>query len=245
MRGIRLPIIPVRVGGLNAWSCTLFRSLCSSKSKINSNTNSNNTKEPVPQSYNDAYRQLQNLDFMTAAKILFTSPPKEKKFGFDFHLVQFFFACMPSLAVYLVAQYARYEIRRMEAEAEQKKKQKEEEEKAKDMESSTMEEEGGSDPELLKVKVRLDALEEAVKEIVDETKKLSTGMTKDPEGGREDQPTNLQNISKPSSSAADNQHGKSTAGELVPDVSGDKAREFNATASASQTGNRNSHESKK
>ncbi|KAI8544222.1 hypothetical protein RHMOL_Rhmol08G0279100 [Rhododendron molle] len=33
----------------------------------------------------------------------------------DFHLVQFFFACMPSLAVYLVAQYARYEMRRMEA----------------------------------------------------------------------------------------------------------------------------------
>ncbi|KAJ8635085.1 hypothetical protein MRB53_009352 [Persea americana] len=241
MRGIRLPIIPV--GGINAWSCTLFRTLCSSK--INTSNSSNNTKEAVPQSYNDAYRQLQNLDFMTAAKILFTSPPKEKKFGFDFHLVQFFFACMPSLAVYLVAQYARYEIRRMEAEAELKKKQKEEEEKAKEMESSTMQEEGGSDPELLKVKVRLDALEEAVKEIVDETKKLSTGMTKDPEGGREDQPTNLQNISKPSGSAADNQHGKSTVGELTPDASGDKAREFNATASACQTGNRNSHESKK
>lgn len=29
----------------------------------------------------DAYRQLQNLDFMTAAKILFTTPPKRKKFG--------------------------------------------------------------------------------------------------------------------------------------------------------------------
>lgn len=77
MRGIRLPIIPV--GGLNAWSCTLFRTLCSSK--INTNNSSNNTKEAVPQSYNDAYRQLQNLDFMTAAKILFTSPSKEKKFG--------------------------------------------------------------------------------------------------------------------------------------------------------------------
>lgn len=113
------------------------------------------------------------------------------------------------------------------------------------MESSTMQEEGGSDPELLKVKVRLDALEEAVKEIVDETKKLSTGMTKDPEGGREDQHTNLQNISKPSSSAADNQHGKSIVGELTPDVSGDKVREFNATAGAPQAGNRNSHESKK
>uniref|UniRef100_A0A7N2LN91 Uncharacterized protein n=1 Tax=Quercus lobata TaxID=97700 RepID=A0A7N2LN91_QUELO len=33
----------------------------------------------------------------------------------DFHLVQLFFACMPSLAVYLVAQYARYDMRKMEA----------------------------------------------------------------------------------------------------------------------------------
>ncbi|XP_077250231.1 uncharacterized protein LOC143889769 isoform X4 [Tasmannia lanceolata] len=63
---------------------------------------------------NDAYRQLEKLDFMTAAKMLFTKPPKEKKFGLDFHLVQLFFVCMPSLAVYLVAQYARYEIKRME-----------------------------------------------------------------------------------------------------------------------------------
>ncbi|KAF9594161.1 hypothetical protein IFM89_028818 [Coptis chinensis] len=37
---------------------------------------------------------------------------------------------MPSLAVYLVAQYARYEIKRMEAEAGVKKKQAEEVEKA-------------------------------------------------------------------------------------------------------------------
>lgn len=74
--------------------------------------------------YDETYRQLDKLDFMTAAKILFTTPPKKKKFGIDFHLVQFFFACMPSLAVYLVAQYARYEMRRMEAELEAKRKQK-------------------------------------------------------------------------------------------------------------------------
>ncbi|XP_072969822.1 uncharacterized protein [Typha angustifolia] len=117
----------------------------------------------------EAYRQLQNLDFMTAAKILFTTPPKPKKFGLDFHLVQLFFVCMPSLAVYLVAQYARYEIRRMEAEVEQKKKQAEEEEKAKQAELESVEED--SDVKLSKVIVRLDALEEVIKDIVDEKKK--------------------------------------------------------------------------
>ncbi|KAF5178934.1 stress response NST1-like protein, partial [Thalictrum thalictroides] len=45
----------------------------------------------------DAYKQLDKLDFMTAAKILFTTPPKKKKFGLDFHLVQLFFCCMPPL----------------------------------------------------------------------------------------------------------------------------------------------------
>ncbi|THU71848.1 hypothetical protein C4D60_Mb04t05850 [Musa balbisiana] len=97
----------------------------------------------------EAYRRLENLDFMTAAKILFTNPPKRKKFGLDFHLVQLFFACLPSLAVYLVAQYARYEIRRMEAELEDKKKQDEEKQKAKEAEMSNDEEK--SEAELSKV----------------------------------------------------------------------------------------------
>lgn len=117
-------------------------------------------------------------------------------------------------------------------EVELKKKQ-EDEEKAKEMESSTMEEEG-SDFELLKVKVRLDALEESVKVIVDETKKLSSGMTKDSEGSKEEQPANLQNTSKASSSAADNHQSKSTVGELTPDARGAKARESNSTDNVSQ-----------
>lgn len=74
--------------------------------------NINNNKVVIT---DERYQQLKNLNMMTTLKMLFTDPPKKKKFGFDFHLVQFFFACMPSLAVYLVAQYARYEIRRMEA----------------------------------------------------------------------------------------------------------------------------------
>lgn len=118
----------------------------------------------------EAYRDLDKLDFMKAAKILFSDPPKKKKFGLDFHLVQLFFALMPPLAVYLVAQYARYEMRKMEAELEQKKKA-EEEEKAKEMEKLAEEKGQESDPELLKVKERLEALEETVKEIVVETKK--------------------------------------------------------------------------
>lgn len=77
----------------------------------------------------EAYQQLENLDFKSAAKILFTTPPKRKKFGqvpllwfdcyrgikwlmfwhtwrdsvfecrLDFHLVQLFFTCLPSLGI--------------------------------------------------------------------------------------------------------------------------------------------------
>ncbi|QCE02153.1 myb-like protein X [Vigna unguiculata] len=147
-------------------------SFCTSTKSSNNNGDNKNTV------VDERYRQLENLDMVTAAKILFTDPPKKRKFGFDFHLVQFFFACLPSLAVYLVAQYARYEMRTMEADVEKKKKQKEEEEakeKEKEMELNPPEEkEEKYDPELSEVKVRLEKLEEAVKEIVVETKKQSS-----------------------------------------------------------------------
>lgn len=145
------------------------RSFCKNPNK----TDDNRDKiESNVSSYHDAYKQLEKLDFTTAAKILFTDPPKKKKFGIDFHLVQLFFVCMPSLAVYLVAQYARYEMRRMEAELEQKKavedkKKQEEEEKAKELELKEAEEKAKSNPELLEVKRRLGKLEEAVNEIVE------------------------------------------------------------------------------
>ncbi|KAK7349112.1 hypothetical protein VNO77_06211 [Canavalia gladiata] len=118
-------------------------SFCTSGKNKNKNNNNIYTAD-------ERYRQLQNLDMMTAAKILFTDPPKKKKFGFDFHL-----------------------------EVEQKRKQKEEEEakeKEKEMELNPPEEkEEKSDPQLSEVKVRLEKLEEAVKEIVVETKKQSSG----------------------------------------------------------------------
>ncbi|KAL5574487.1 hypothetical protein UlMin_016186 [Ulmus minor] len=135
--------------------------------------------------YDESYRQLDNLDFMTAAKMLFSEPPKKKKFGFDFHLVQFFFALMPSFAVYLVAQYARYEMRKMEKDLEKKKK-KEEEEKAKELELNAAEKEEENFPGLLEVKTRLEKLEETVKEIAVESKKQSgSGLEKSQEGGNE------------------------------------------------------------
>ncbi|GMJ08427.1 hypothetical protein HRI_004511900 [Hibiscus trionum] len=144
--------------------------------KDSKNTKNNNSDivdgkiESNVSTLNESYRQLDNLDFMTAAKILFTQPPKKKKFGMDFHLVQLFFACMPSLAVYLVAQYARYEMRKMEAELEEKKKLEEEAKRKQEEEEG---EEIVTDPELVEVKVRLGKLEEALKEIADESKKQS------------------------------------------------------------------------
>ena len=67
-------------------------------------------------------------------------------------------------------------------ELEQKKKKEEEEAKAKELELK--EKEAESVPELLEVKTRLDKLEEAVKEIVVESKKQSSsGVAKDLESG--------------------------------------------------------------
>ncbi|PKU80017.1 hypothetical protein MA16_Dca014382 [Dendrobium catenatum] len=150
-----------------------FQAFSAASSHTSSSRDSNSSKKELLLTEEaatrlDAYRELQNLNFKSAAKILFTKPPKGKKL--DFHLVQLFFACLPSLAVYLVAQYARSEIRRMEAEVEKKKKETEEKERVKDAEVTPTKEEPNK--ELSEVKTRLDALEEAVKEIVDEKRKI-------------------------------------------------------------------------
>ncbi|OWM69603.1 uncharacterized protein LOC116201783 [Punica granatum] len=143
-------------------------------------------------SYIETYKKLDNLDFPTAAKILLAEPPKKKRFGFDFHLVQFFFACMPSLAAYLVAQYARYEMRKMEAEQEEKRKQQEEEEKAKamELEAAEQEKEAGAEREIHEVKERLDKLEQTVREVVVEAKRkpsTSSDEKEDTAVGKESQ----------------------------------------------------------
>ncbi|KAF3457507.1 hypothetical protein FNV43_RR02165 [Rhamnella rubrinervis] len=120
--------------------------------------------------YDTAYQQFDKLDFLTAAKILFTGPLRKGNLGLiSTWYNSSLYACLlwvyqfTCLTVYLVAQYARYEIRRMEEELEQKKKI-EEEEKAKKVElAANDEKEAGSIPELLEVKERLDKLEETVK----------------------------------------------------------------------------------
>ncbi|KAM0033352.1 hypothetical protein Hdeb2414_s0016g00485211 [Helianthus debilis subsp. tardiflorus] len=142
-----------------------FRSKClstnNSKHIIEPNKNGESSNSLT---HHDSYRDLDKLDFMTAAKILFTTPPKKKKFGLDFHLVQLFFVCLPSLAVYLVAQYARHEMKKMDAELE--KRRIEESKKIKATEEEVLK----SNPQLLEVKERLDSLEKTVKEIVTESK---------------------------------------------------------------------------
>ncbi|XP_076898342.1 uncharacterized protein LOC143551879 [Bidens hawaiensis] len=124
----------------------------------------NNGEKSDSLTHHDSYRDLDKLDFMTAAKILFTTPPKKKKFGLDFHLVQLFFVCLPSLAVYLVAQYARHEMKKMDAELE--KRRIEEAKKLKETEDEVLK----SNPHLMEVKERLDSLEKTVKEMVTESK---------------------------------------------------------------------------
>ncbi|KAL6012084.1 hypothetical protein ACLOJK_002559 [Asimina triloba] len=194
------------------------RHLCTSTSGGKSTSNGSDTKSAAIAAHQETYKQLQNLDFMTAAKMLFTAPPQKKKFGLDFHLAYFLVT-----AVYLVAQYARYEIRRMEAEAEQKKKEAEEEEKAKELDLKVADEER-SGSELSKVKVRLDALEETVKEIADETKKLSAvTASKDQVSSIKEEPTSV-NTSTPrksesSVSTKDEQDKKSKTGESSSDSS--------------------------
>ncbi|XVE89169.1 hypothetical protein DITRI_Ditri19aG0129000 [Diplodiscus trichospermus] len=209
------------------------------------NSNKNNNKDNVDGriesnvgTYNETYRQLDNLDFMTAAKILFTQPPKKKKFGIDFHLVQLFFACMPSLAVYLVAQYARYEMRKMEAELEEKKKhdeeakrkeEEDEEEKKKQEEEEKAKEtkQIAADPELLEVKMRLGKLEETVKEFVVESKTQSAGsITKSQQNASElgkdkstSESSSFMEQAKVTKEKSTEQTPISDRGKVVPDAS--------------------------
>ncbi|KAJ0795709.1 hypothetical protein HanPI659440_Chr04g0153601 [Helianthus annuus] len=133
--------------------------------------NQNGEKGDQSLTHRDSYRDLEKLDFMTAAKILFTTPPKQKKFGLDFHLVQLFFVCLPSLAVYLVAQYARHEMKKMDVELE--KRQVEEAKKMKETEGEAL----TSNRQLLEVKQRLDNLENSIKEIMKESKTQTNKVT--------------------------------------------------------------------
>ncbi|KAL9667113.1 hypothetical protein QQ045_001461 [Rhodiola kirilowii] len=142
---------------------THSRALCTSKPGMSEEEMDEAAKR------RQAYRQLENLDFMTATKIMLTVPPKRKKFGLDFHLWQLFVCCLPSLAVYLVAQYSRSEMRKMEAELEKKRKAEEEANAIKLAEEKLR----GPEGQILEVKERLEKLENAIQVIAVEVKKES------------------------------------------------------------------------
>lgn len=123
-----------------------------------------------------------------------------------------------------MAQYARHEMRRMEAELELKKKA-EEEAKAKEIElnASKEKEAGGSDPELLEVKERINKLEAAVKEIVVETKKqLDSTGNKNQEDHSEKRHhaatdhNNAPSRSETSNSAAKDNYSKKVSKNVAP-----------------------------
>ncbi|KAG6410690.1 hypothetical protein SASPL_128755 [Salvia splendens] len=179
------------------------------------------SSSPSLSKYDEQYKALEDLDFVKAAKILFSDPPKKKKFGLDFHLVQLFFACLPSLAVYLVAQYARGEMKIMDAALE-KKKQAEFEAQAKEMELKAAEQKAlvASNPEILEVKERLDKLEVTLKDLVTNSKKPADDATKT---GGEDQIEQKQ-AAQPNESVGKTSKEKRTvvsegnASGLAPDI---------------------------
>ncbi|KAK2982851.1 hypothetical protein RJ640_021341 [Escallonia rubra] len=198
--------------------------------------NTNGDKVDGSLTHYDAYRDVDKLDFMTAAKILFTTPPKTKKFGIDFHLVQLFFACMPSLGIStpIVTKFPFQEL--------ELKKKAEEAEKAKEVELKAVEEkEAGSSPEILDVKVRLDKLEEVVKEYVVESKKQS-GITSKENQERSNEkkqptvtaPSDTLNRSESSISAAGEHPDKQITSERTRSSSQQKSSGSALVADASQ-----------
>ena len=58
------------------------KSFSSKSTATGSTSKSGNKTESSLTKHDESYRQLDNLDFMTAARILFTDHPKKKKFGY-------------------------------------------------------------------------------------------------------------------------------------------------------------------
>lgn len=63
---------------------TILQSRRTFCSKPSTNANNTNAEETSVSSYQEQYKQLEKLDFMTATKMLFTAPPSKKKFGYCF-----------------------------------------------------------------------------------------------------------------------------------------------------------------
>ncbi|XP_015695817.2 uncharacterized protein LOC102707514 [Oryza brachyantha] len=178
-----------------------------------------------------AYKQVAGLrwdsndDFFRALDIMRSVPPKRKEFGLDFHLVQLFFVCLPSLAVYLVALYARSEMKRMDAEAEEKRRKREKQEKEKQIEADSIKDD--TDSKLSEVLVRLDTLEGVVNEIVDDKRKGSAhGSSNKEEAIKKGEALSPDRISDSKSNASD--------GQVVPIKSKDINGATNASPNSAQ-----------
>ncbi|KAG2324523.1 hypothetical protein Bca4012_039037 [Brassica carinata] len=181
-----------------------IRRLCT-KGENGGNKPEKTESSVVVSRYDETYKKLDKLDFVTAAKILFTEPPKKNKFGLDWHVVQFIIVCLPSLAVYLVAQFARRKMKIMDAELGEKKRKEEEKKAREEAEKKALEEAEAtkSQEELMEMKMRLGKIEETIKEIVLEEKKPSENA---PTKTQDDRSANhpLKEESKPSKEQKDN-----------------------------------------
>ncbi|CAM6126397.1 unnamed protein product [Calypogeia fissa] len=109
--------------------------------RISSGTDAEAGRQTAVRQQLEAAAREDRLDFLMAARILFSSPSRPRKFGLDFHLWQFFVSLLPPFAVYLTAQYARYEMRRMEKERDEKEQLKVQAAMAEEQAAKSMEEE--------------------------------------------------------------------------------------------------------
>jgi len=73
-------------------------------------------------SHDRKHQEHGEMTFEKATEILFTQPEEPKRFGWDFHMWQAIVACLPPLAIYLTAKYARQDLKKMEEAEEVKMK---------------------------------------------------------------------------------------------------------------------------
>lgn len=147
------------------------------------------------------------------------------------NLGTYIFSWLPSL-IFLLPILPSQELEvKKKAEEEMKA---EDEAKAKEVELNASEgRESGSDPELLQVKVRLDKLEETLKEIVVESKKQDSTSTKNQEDGsgkKHHTATDL--TSSSNSSEASNSTGKDHFSKQKPENVAQNATPENVSGSA-------------
>eukprot|EP00850_Spirogloea_muscicola_P001656 SM000006S19421 [mRNA] locus=s6:642183:643793:- [translate_table: standard] len=103
--------------GLPPWVCAASQTSSEAEAQA-ARTWAAGRSSPPPPEPGGGRADDQELSFLKAAQILLSPPPRPRKFGWDFHMVHFVIALIPSLGVYLVAQYARGEMAAYEKEKE-------------------------------------------------------------------------------------------------------------------------------